>query len=444
MSSFRTHLGLFVRQGLALSVSGSMVLASFPAMAADARGAQPEAEAPAESGEAAEPAASETAPAQGSGTIALLRFVGDASAAGELRDVINTTLQQRGFTVAGIKRDAVEAAKKNKCQLSDDECVKKLGAYINKNAKTPFDYYGFGVVAAPGSGAKTRVVIFDIKAGNKVIDFLTTPVEGDLVMPLALGQTVAETLVRSQQPLPELSAQARAALDNPPDPDKTAEEVEEEKRKLEEANEAAKVEARQSAMDNLAVDLRRDFKSVCRTGPREDRETVGEEGKKSIQRDLRPPCKRGPIFGYWTGRTWATGVLAVGSLVGMAGFYTVSMVRRSAWQSAQDDLKKAGVSSSDPGTPVPGSLSCIGDDCYAQYAGKVSDAAFRVKKAAIYGDVFLGVTVLMSGILGLMIWQDRSAAKKYLEQEKALKISDLQIAPVFGRGFTGGAMGFRF
>jgi hypothetical protein len=65
-------------------------------------------------------------------------------------------------------------------------------------------------------------------------------------------------------------------------------------------------------------------------------------------------------------------------------------------------------------------------------------------RRAIIGDVLLGSTVLLAGVLAIIIYQDRQAAKAFLENEKELRaISNLRVGPVFGEQ-NGAAMSFEF
>src|SRR5690606_11716030 len=149
------------------------------------------------------------------------------------------------------------------------------------------------------------------------------------------------------------------------------------------------------------VDLRAEFKDFCRTGPREDKEVEGDDDEIIKERDLRPLCKRGPVFGYWQPRAWVALTLTVGSAAGMGIMYGLAAAARSDWRKAADALEASGLSDSDPNN------SCDGDVCYADLAGEVSNATAQVRRRAIIGDVLLGSTVLLAGVLAIIIYQDR-------------------------------------
>ena len=59
-----------------------------------------------------------------------------------------------------------------------------------------------------------------------------------------------------------------------------------------------------------------------------------------------------------------------------------------------------------------------------------------------------GLAVLVPvglGVLAIIVYQDRTEAKGFIRQEKALAgLRNLQVGPVFAQGFKGAALGFRF
>jgi hypothetical protein len=112
---------------------------------------------------------------------------------------------------------------------------------------------------------------------------------------------------------------------------------------------------------------------------------------------------------------------------------------KSDWRKAADELEASDLSATDPNN------RCNADGvCYEDLAGAVSDATGQIRRRAIVGDVFLGATVLLTGVLAIIIYQDRQAAKGFISREKELRaLSNLRVAPVFGR-INGAALGFEF
>jgi hypothetical protein len=388
--------------------------------------------APPEGGEA--PAA-EPAPATASGNVAILKFTGDDYQAGMYRERIQAALQAQGYTANFIKRSIDEARDKNKCRTLDNDCLEKIGAYLNKNSSTIYDYYVWAEVPATGSGS---IVVYDVKKKQKIVDVDLALSYNDVILIEVVGAAIAKRVAETQVP-PEPPTDAEkeilATLDQPKE---TPEEIEARKRDLDKVAEDAGRDAGASAdAGEQTVDLKAEFKDFCRTGPREDREVEGDDGEMIKERDLRPACKRGPVFGYWQPRAWVALTLTIGSAAGMGVMYGLAAAARSDWRDAKDALDASGLSDNEPN-------SCANGVCYADLAGEVSNASAQVRRRAIIGDVLLGSTVLLAGVLAIIIYQDRQAAKGFLKNEKELRaISNLHIGPVFGPT-NGAAMSFEF
>jgi hypothetical protein len=388
---------------------------------------------------AAPPAGDEAAPAApatATGNVAILKFTGDDYQAGIYREKVQLALQERGYTANFIKRSIDEARDKNKCRTLDDACLEKIGAYLNKNSATVYDFYVWAEVPASGAGS---VVVYDIKKKQKIVDFDLAISYNDIILVEVIGKAIAKRLAESQvppEPATEAEQEILATLDQPKE---TPEEIEKRKQDLiKAADEAGEIAAAGADAGEQTVDLKGEFDKLCRTGPREDVEVEGDDGEIIKERDLRPPCKRGPVFGYWQPRAWVALTLTIGSAAGMGVMYGLAAAARSDWKSAKDNLDASGLSDSDPNN------SCNGDACYADLAGEVSNAAAQVRRRAIIGDVMLGTTVLLAGVLAIIIYQDRQAAKAFLSKEKELRaVSNLRIGPVFGPT-NGAAMSFNF
>jgi len=390
---------------------------------------------------AAPPADEEAAPADGDaatvgGNVAILKFTGDDYKANEFRSRIQASLSEQGYTANFIKRSIDEAAKKNKCKASNDACLDRIAAYLNKNSKTAYDYYAWADV--PVSGPAT-VTIYDIANKKKVVELEMVSSPNDYILTEVIGGAVAQRLVETQvgpETPTEQEQQILATLDEKPE---TAEEIAAREAKVQEAM----AEAEGSFNANLdvgaqTVDLKEDFDELCRKGPRQDKEIEGDDGEVTKERDLRPACKRGPVFGYWQPRAWVALTLTLGSAATMATMYGLAAAARGEWAGARDDLQASGLSATDPNN------RCDGDVCYEDLAGDVSAATAKIRTRAIVGDVFLGATVLLTGVLAVIIYQDREAARIYLQREKELKVlSNFRVAPVIGQT-NGAALSFEF
>ncbi len=411
-------------QATGLALAGALVLAPLPALAAPpADEAAPE---------AAEPAG------EVGGKIALLRFGGsDGPGGNEVRLALTESLNEAGYEVKGVARTVEEAAKKVKCKggTLDDKCLDRVGQYLNKNAKTQFDFFVYGTVDAQDA-APSKIVVWDMAKKAQATQIAFERASEDYILPLALPQAAARKLAEYQAPPEPLSDEEKQVIATLDEPEKTPEEIAEEKKKLEAAE-----KQRLAAFDDAQlqkkkdVDLKAEFDKYCRKGAREDQEIENEDGSTTKIRDLRPPCKRGPFWGYWQPRAYVALILAGGLAVTTGTFYGLALGARMDWKKAKDDLEAAGLSSSDP------DATCNADACYADLAGQVSQDGARVRKNAILGDVFLGATVLMVGVLGIIISQDRAAAKGYLIQQKDLA---LNVGPLLGSGSYGAGAHLRF
>jgi hypothetical protein len=381
----------------------------------------------------AEPAAAEPA---ASGNVAILKFDGDAYKANDFRARVQSSLAAQGYTANFIKRSIDEAAQKNKCKSVDAGCLEKIGAYLNKNSTTTYDYFVWATIPEQGTATLS---IYDVKGKKTVVDLsmLTSP--NDYILAEVVGAAVAQRLVDTQVPRSPATEEEQQMLATLDEPNETPEEIA--------AREAALLAAMDEAGQNFnagvdlgeqEVDLKKDFDEFCRTGKREDKEVEADDGEITKERDLRPACKRGPVFGYFQPRAWVALTLTLGSAATMGAMWGLAAAARSDWGKAKDELEASGLSATDPNN------RCDDGVCYEDLAGAVSDATGQIRRRAIVGDVFLGATVLLTGVLAIIISQDRQAAKGFISREKELRaLSNLRIAPVFGET-NGAALGFEF
>jgi hypothetical protein len=419
----RRFVGTTRDVGLALGISAGLVLAPLPALAAPPKDAA-----------AADEPASEV---QVGGNVAILKFTGDDYKANDFRGRIQAALSGQGYTANFIKRSIDEAAQKNKCKPADASCLEKIAAYLNKNSATAYDFFAWAEVPADGVA---KVKIYNIEAKKMVVDLSLTTTAQDYILPEVIGGAIARRLVESQVPASPATEEELEILATLDEPEETPEEIAAREAELAKAMEEAS-QSFNAGVDigEQSVDLKRDFKEFCRTGPREDKEVEGDDGEVTKERDLRPACKRGPVFGYWQPRAWVALTLTLGSAATMGTMYGLAAASRGTWRTAKQELDDSGLSKTDP------TATCNADGvCYADLAGEVSAATGQIRRRAIMGDVFLGATVLLTGVLAIIISQDRQAAKGFISREKELKaLSNLRVGPVFGET-QGAAVSFEF
>ncbi|MCX4245978.1 hypothetical protein [Paraliomyxa miuraensis] len=386
----------------------------------------------------AAPAKPPAEPATDGRTIGVLRFTG-SPAASELRATLQPSLEEAGFTVRGIALELGEATKKVKCKgASDsDECLAALGKWLNANPKTAADFILFGRV---GEGNDVSLVMFDVTKGQRVATFDTRFNEGDLILPIVLPQALVTALQEHMTPPPPATEEELAAIAALDEPEKTPEEIAAEKEAIAAAEAAAAASQQDQVIDTdkIQADLKEDFETFCRNEPRKKRESKDEP------RDLRPACKRGPFWGYWQPRAWVALGLTSGAALGAAAMYTMALVGRGPYGDAVDALDAYNTAVGGDPRRDP-NLATNGDQSYDALATEVSRTGAIVRRRAIVGDVLLGTTVLLGGVLGIIIYQDRTDAKRFIKEEKSIKaISDVRVGPILTRETQGAGLSFRF
>ena len=424
MTRPNSSITLLARRTLGITLATGLALAPLPTLAAPAGDAS----------EAEPPPADQAAPTVG-GNVAILKFDGDGDAEG-WRDKIKDGLEVNGYVANKIKRSLAEAADKNKCKVGDDKCLDQIAAYLNKNSKVAYDFFAYAEIPASGKGT---ITIWDVAKKTKAVQLEVSVTEGDYILPEIIAPTVATRLIQHQAPPAPATEEELTKLASLDEPDKTPEEIEAEKRRIAEAEAAAVANYNQGLdVGEQIVDLDIDFKDYCREGKREDKEIQNADGTVTRERDLRPKCSMGPRFGYWQPRAWVALGLTIGSAAGMGVMYGMAAASRGEWKDAKTALDDSGLSGEDPNS------SCNADGCYADLAGAVSEAGGKIRRRAIVGDVLLGSTVLLAGVLAIIIYQDRTAAKAFIGREKEMKaMGNLRVGPMMGEA-TGGSVGFDF
>lgn len=386
----------------------------------------------------AAPAKPPATPATDGRTIGVMRFTGTPAAA-ELRATLQPVLEEAGYTVRGIALELSEAAKKVKCKAAadSDECLAAVGKWLNANPKTSADFILFGNVS---EAADVDLVVFDVTKGQRVATFDTRFNEGDLILPIVLPQALVTALQEHQTPPPGPTPEELAAVEALDEPDKTPEEIAAEKDAIAKAEAEAAAAKQDQVIDteDIQVSLTDDFEAFCRNEPRRKRKSREEP------KDLRPACKRGPFWGYWQPRAWVALGLTVGTGLGAAAMYSAALAARGPYKDAVDAVEayEAAVG----GDPRRDPQFTEGDgQSYDALATEVSRTGSIMRRRAIVGDVLLGTTVLLGGVLAIIIYQDRSDAKRFIKEEKSLRaISDLRVGPMLSKHTQGMGLSFRF
>jgi hypothetical protein len=264
-------------------------------------------------------------------------------------------------------------------------------------------------------------VIYDVAAKKKVRELSPAGSVDDLILPLALPRELAASLKEYQSPpAPATEAELKilAELD---EPSKTPEELRAEEKAIADAT-AGVDTGMTDALDTsgVTVDLKKDFKTYCRTGPRKPR--VNKDDPK----DLRPACKLGPKFGYFQTRGWVALGLTAGALVTSGIFYSLGLAARGPYK---DSVAKLDAANLDPNNPTTSNE-------YTLLASEVVADGNSMRRRFIGGDVALLTAVLLGAVLGVIIYQDRTDAKAFIRQEKSLKA----VSRFKPKNFRGGPM----
>jgi len=385
--------------------------------------------------------AAATAPATDGRTIALMRFSGASTI--DLRTGIQSTLEEKGWSLKSVALDLAAAAAKVKCkgEATSLECLDAVGKWLNSNPKTAADYIIHGSYIA-GTPNRAAIVVYDIGKKAMVRSFDVTLTEGDLIGPVVLPPTLATALDEYLTPPAPMTADEQKLVAQLDEPDKTQEEIEAEAKEITDAEQAAAKAASAGIeidTENIPVDLEADFKDFCRTGPRNKRKT------RDDPKDLRPSCKRGPFWGYWQPRAWVAMGLTIGAGVGTIALYSAALAARGPYNDSVDALdgyldEVGGDPRRDPNFATNGTQS------YDALATEISRTGSVVRSRALIGDVLLGSTALLAGVLTIIIFQDRADAKNYIKQEKGLRAisKTIRIAPMVSKQGGGMGMGLKF
>jgi hypothetical protein len=426
-SQLPTPVVRLARSSLSLAVTAAMIFASVPsAVAAPAKGKRG--------------AAAAAATTDGR-TIALVRFSGAGGA--EMRSSIQTHLQEEGFTVRGVALELADAAKKVKCrgEPSGEDCLAAVGKWLNSNPKTAADFIVFGDVGE-GQGAQADIGVYDIGKGTTVERFDVQMFEQDLILSITLPQAIGTSIAHHLEAPPPATEEEQQLLAELDEPEKTPEEIAAERRAIEEAQAQAAAAQQDVVIDTdaIEVDLKADFQDFCREGPRTKRKT------REDPKDLRPKCSRGSFWGYWQPRAWVALGLTSGAILGTGIAYGMALGARGPYKSAERELDSfVGTVGGDPRRDP--NAQCNADGvCYDALATEVSRTGGIMRRRAFVGDMLLASSVLLTGVLAIIIFQDRSDAKNYIKQEKGLRAisSTLRVGPIISAEQKGMGLGFRF
>ncbi|MGH1347380.1 MAG: hypothetical protein ACRBN8_37810 [Nannocystales bacterium] len=378
------------------------------------------------------------APSTDGKTVALMRFTGDPKST-ELRVDTQTALTEAGYTVTTVALDVADAAKRIKCKddPTSDGCLEALGKWLNNSPKTAADFIVFGNVD-PGPQKQAEIVVYAVAENKRVKTLRPMLGVGDLILPIVLGGAMGRTLDEHREPPAAATEEELNIIATLDEPEKTPEEIAAEEKALADAEAAAEDEAAgaAAAVADAEVDLKADFKDFCREGKRKKRES------RDDPKDLRPKCQRGAFWGYWQPRAWVALTLTGGAAIGTIAFYSAALAARGPYKDAVksvDDYTDGlgGDPSLDP--------RLENDGRYVALATEVSSTGSTMRRRAVFGDAFLGGTVVLGAVLGIIIWQDRRDAKNFIQQEKSLRaVSDVRVSPILTRDTQGVGASFRF
>ncbi|MCR9164195.1 MAG: hypothetical protein ACE37F_17680 [Nannocystaceae bacterium] len=421
----------FASRILSIALTAAVGVAALPVAPASAADALDLVVAPAKK-------AAKEAPATDGKTVALMRFTGDPASA-DLRVDIQSALTDGGYTVTTVALDVADAAKRIKCkdEPTSDGCLEALGKWLNNSPKTAADYIVFGTVDS-GPEKQAEIVIYSVKDDKRVETLRPMLGTGDLILPIVLSGAIARALDEAANPPAAATAEEQKILDTLDEPEKTPEEIAAEEKAIEDAKKRAEEEIANGPVniEDVEVDLKADFNDFCREGKRKKRES------REDPKDLRPKCQRGPFWGYWQPRAWVALALTSGAAIGTIAFYSAALAARGPYKDAVDavDAYTAEVGG-DPATDP----RLANDNQYVVLATEVSATGTTMRRRAVFGDAFLGGTVLLGGVLAIIIWQDRRDAKNYIKTEKSLRaVSDFTVAPIVTRDTQGIGARFKF
>lgn len=417
------------------ALSGAIVLAPLPALAADGPsfGAGALLLAPAAAAPAAAPAGN---------VVGLMRFGGDPDAASTMRSQVQTDLEGAGYSVRGVALDIDAAAAKVKCRGGGDECAGKVADWLIKGGAkggTTYNFLVYGSWSADPS-KPGKLVIYDVAQKKKVGEFSPAATVDDLILPLALPREMIARLKDYQTPPAPASEAEQKVLAELDEPARTPEEIAAETKAITDAENAVDNGSSESIdSSGVTVDLKADFKKFCRTGPRTPR--VNKDDPK----DLRPACKLGPKFGYFQTRGWVALGLTGGALITSGLFYALGLAARGPYKDSVKALEDSKLTGLDPTTSGQ----------YTELAADVAAKGNTMRRRLIGGDVALLTTVLLGAVLGIIIYQDRTDAKEFIKTEKALKMGEgskqarirpknFRGGPILGTQMQGVSFGFDF
>ena len=330
-------------------------------------------------------------------TIAIAPFLGSSDATD---DVIAQRLLDAGRPPTLLKaKDAVAVVE---CGARPtDDCLASASARLHA-AGIAFDVLVTGTVERGVQGG-VHVVVFDARAGVRLALISTTYADGDDVTPIVVPERVVAAIADLERG-PE--TEAVAGLD---EPDKSSAQLARESERIERAQRDAerRVRAQLAETIDVPVDLKRDFRSVCRSGPRRVR----------LRDDPRPRCERGPFFGYWQPRSWVTLGLASAALVTTGVFYGLAAATREEHEEAQAE----------------------GDEA------RIAETGAQLQQRALFGDIAIATTALLVGVLVISVVVDRYEAKRFVRATKVKRmLATLPVSVGVGRGSAGALLRLRF
>ncbi len=331
-------------------------------------------------------------------TVAIAPFAGDSDATD---DAVAQRLVDAGQRPTLLK--ATDAAPVVECGARPtDACLAAASARLHA-AGIAFDVLVTGHVQR-GVREGVHVVVFDARAGVRLASVSTTYEDGDDVTPIVVPDRVVAAIAGGD--VPPTEPHDLAALDEPA---KSSAQLARESERIALAERRAEARVRDELAQTLQVpvDLKKDFRSVCRTGPRKGR----------LRDDPSPRCQLGPFFGYWQPRSWVVLGLASAALVTSGVFYGLAASTRDEHEAAIAE----------------------GDDA------RIADTKSQLTQRALFGDIAIATAALLVGVLAITVVVDRHEAKGFVRETKVRRLlAKMPFSIAVGRGSAGASVRLRF
>lgn len=228
----------------------------------------------------------------------------------ELRPALVDALHERGLAPVQLEPRSRTASACGDSMVSED-CQRRLHEAWSDRWPS---LLVVGAIGEQGGSRDVELLVLQRDEPQPVARMEARFVDGDLILPIVFPMALAERVEqRVDPPAPPSPAELEvlARLDEPPPPRgvpvvRTSTPAPAPPPPP--MTRPVVMKAPGGSIDD-AIDLRRDFEQVCRSGPRRRRTSPDDP------RDLRPSCRLGPTLGYVRPRTWVVASMFVASSV---------------------------------------------------------------------------------------------------------------------------------